>query len=283
MVTTEVGVMHRLLQEGVPKAEIARRLGRSRQTLYNWLNRGEQASSQRHRPSKLDPHRAYLEDRLERFDMPTTVLLKELQERGYEGDISILRETVATIKDRHVRRLVDRFETSPGRQAQVDRASCGAILHHDRRRRLSLLVMVLGNSRVIWGRFVVSERRPVLIELLERAFRDVGGIPRELVFDNPKQVVAKARSENSSALVQPGFAEFAEHWGFEVVACPPYWLRAKGKVERAVGYIKRSFLEGRSFTTLEDLNAQLATGRLVHDALLARLPGLPWRGDGSAG
>jgi len=275
--------MHRLLQEGVPKAEIARRLGRSRQTLYNWLNRGEQASSQRHRPSKLDPHRAYLEDRLERFDMPTTVLLKELQERGYEGDISILRETVATIKDRHVRRLVDRFETSPGRQAQVDRASCGTILHHDRRRRLSLLVMVLGNSRVIWGRFVVSERRPVLIELLERAFRDVGGIPRELVFDNPKQVVAKARSENSSALVQPGFAEFAEHWGFEVVACPPYWLRAKGKVERAVGYIKRSFLEGRSFTTLEDLNAQLATGRLVHDALLARLPGLPWRGDGSAG
>jgi len=42
-----------------------------------------------------------------------------------------------------------------------------------------------------------------------------------------------------------------------VVASPPYWPRAKGKVERAVQYLKRSFLEGRSFTSLEDLNAQL--------------------------
>lgn len=38
---------------------------------------------------------------------------------------------------------------------------------------------------------------------------------------------------------------------------PPYWPRAKGKVERAIQYIKTSFLEGRSFTDLEDLNAQL--------------------------
>jgi transposase len=259
MVTTEVGLMHRLLREGVPVAEVARRLGRSRQTLYNWLQRGEEGPSRRTRASKLDPHRAYLEDRLERFDLPAPVLLEELRKRGYRGGVSILRELVASIKDRHVRRLVDRFETSPGRQAQVDWASCGTIVQHGRRRRLSLLVVVLGYSRTIWARFVVSERRPVLIELLEHAFHELGGIPRELVFDNLKQVVARARSEEGPALVQPGFAAFAEHWGFEVVACPPYWPRAKGKVERAVGYIKRSFLEGRAFTTLEDLNAQLAT------------------------
>ena len=58
-------------------------------------------------------------------------------------------------------------------------------------------------------------------------------------------------------MVQPSFADFADHWGFEACACPPYWPRAKGKVERAVGYIKTSFLEGRSFTDLDDLNAQL--------------------------
>lgn len=249
--------MHRLLREGVPVAEVARRLGRSRQTLYNWLSRGEDETIRRQRTSKLDPHRAYLEDRLERFDLPASVLLGELRDRGYDGGISILRELVASIKDRHVRRLVDRFETSPGRQAQVDWASCGTIRHHGRRRRLSLLVVVLGYSRTIWARFVVSERRPVLIELLEQAFRDLGGVPRELVFDNLKQVVARPRGEEGPAIVQPGFAAFAEHWGFEVVACPPYWPQAKGKVERAVGYIKVSFLEGRSFTTLEDLNAQL--------------------------
>jgi hypothetical protein len=153
--------------------------------------------------------------------------------------------------------VVDRFETEPGRQAQVDWASCGTIWHHGRRRRLSLLVVVLGYSRTTWARFVVSERRPVLTALLEEAFAELGGVPRELLFDNLKQVIARPRSEESAAILQPGFADFADHWGFAVMACPPYWPRAKGKVERAVDYLKRSFLEGRSFTDLADLNAQL--------------------------
>lgn len=57
--------------------------------------------------------------------------------------------------------------------------------------------------------------------------------------------------------MQKAFEDFADHWGFEVVACPPYWPRAKGKVERAIAYLKDSFLEGRSFGDLDDLNAQL--------------------------
>ena len=194
---------------------------------------------------------------MESFDLPSTVLLDELREQGYGGGITILRDLVADIKDRHVTRLVDRFETEPGRQAQVDWASCGHIMHKGRRRRLSLLVVVLGYSRFIWAGFVVSERRPVLMEMLERCFHEIGGVPRELLFDNLKQVVAQPRTSDSPAAIQPLFQDFADHWLFEVVASPPYWPRAKGKVERVIQYIKRCFLEGRSFVDLDDLNAQL--------------------------
>lgn len=249
--------MERLLREKVPVAEIARRLGRSRQTVYNWRKAKEANRERRQRASKLDAFKSYIESRLERFDLPATVLLQELCAQGYQGGITILREVVAAIKQRHVQRVVDRFETEPGRQAQVDWASCGTILHQGRRRRLSLLVVVLGYSRTIWARFVVSERRPVLMTLLEQAFRELGGVPRELLFDNLKQVVATVRSADHPARLQRSFAAFAEHWSFEVLACPPYWPRAKGKVERAVGYIETSFLEGREFTSLDDLNAQL--------------------------
>jgi len=249
--------MHRLMREEVPITEIARRLGRSRQTIYNWKREKEEGSRRQIRKSKLDRYITYIENRLESFDLPASVLHRELVQRGYEGGITILREAVARIKQRHVQRVVDRFETEPGRQAQVDWASCGTIVHHGRRRRLSLLVVVLGYSRTIWARFVVSERRPVLMTLLEQAFSELGGVPRELLFDNLKQVVATVRSADHPAKLQPAFVSFADHWGFEVVACPPYWPRAKGKVERAVGYIKKSFLEGRHFTTLEELNAQL--------------------------
>ena len=251
--------MLRLLRESVPIAEIARRLGRSRQTIYNWKNATEENGEKPHRASKLDAFSTFIESRLESFDLPATVLLRELVARGYAGGITILREVVAAIKSKHVQRVVDRFETEPGRQAQVDWASCGTILHQGRQRRLSLLVVVLGYSRTIWARFVVSEQRPVLMTLLEQAFRELGGVPRELLFDNLKQVVATVRSADQEAKLQRTFAAFADHWGFEALACPPYWPRAKGKVERAVGYIKMSFLEGREFGTLEELNAQLVT------------------------
>jgi len=256
MLSTERAVMQRFLGEELTISEVARRLGRSRQTIYNWINKEEQPVRWT-RMSKLDPHRAYIKSRLERFDLPATVLLSELRAQGYDGGITILRDFAAKIKKRHVRRLVDRFETEPGRQAQVDWASCGTIIHEGRRRRLSLLTVVLGYSRTIWAEFVVSERRPVMVDLLERCFRDLGGIPRELLFDNLKQVVDKPRTADSPAKIQQGFQVFADHWGFETVASPPYWPRAKGKVERAIQYIEGSFLEGRAFTDLDDLNGQL--------------------------
>lgn len=256
MISNEVVLMNRWIEEGLTKAEIARRLGRSRQTLYNWLSRDGSAVADK-RPSKLDPYKAYLKSRLESFNLPATVLLKEIRAKGYDGGITILREFVAEVKNRQTQRLVDRFETEPGRQAQLDWASCGTILHEGRRRRLSLLVLVLGYSRTIWARFVVSERRPVLLDLLEEAFRDLGGVPKELLVDNMRQAVAVARTPDSPAVLQEEFRSFAEHWDFEVVACPPYWPRAKGKVERSISYLKGSFLEGRSFENLEDLNAQL--------------------------
>lgn len=257
MVPSVRSKMNQLLREGVSKAQAARQLGVSRQTLYNWIADEKGETETKQRSSKLDPVKPYIESRLARFDIPATVLLREIQQRGYGGGITILREFVSEIKSRHVRRLVDRFETEPGRQAQIDWGSCGIIKLQGRRRRLSLLAVVLGHSRFLWARFVLSERRPVLMELLEDCFAEIGGVPRELLFDNLKQVVACPRTADSAAEIQTAFAAFADHWDFEVVASPPYWPRAKGKVERAIGYIKTSFLEGRAFTDLNDLNTQL--------------------------
>ncbi len=185
--------MYRLIKEGLAKAEIARRLGRSRQTIYNWLKQESAPKTRRRRPSKLDPFKSYLKSRLERFDLPATVLLREIRKKGYDGGLTILREYVAGIKDREVRRLVDRFETEPGRQAQVDWASCGTIMHEGRHRRLSLLVVVLGYSRTIWAQFLVSERRPVMLELLEQAYQKTGHDPGAALEALPSPMVANQK------------------------------------------------------------------------------------------
>ena len=262
MIPSEKTLMHRLIEEGFGVTAVARRLGRCRQTIYNRLKKEESpeaAPVKTRRKSKLDPFKSYIVNALRRFDLPATAVLEKIRKMGYAGGITILRDFMAGVKEEEVRRVVERFETEPGRQAQVDWASCGTILHKGRRRRLSLLVVVLGHSRVIWARFVVSERRPVLLELLERAFRELGGVPKELLVDNMKQAIDLVRTADRDAKVNETFRRFADHWGFDVVPCPPYWPRAKGKVERAIQYLKRSFLEGCAFADLGDLNAQLVT------------------------
>lgn len=104
---------------------------------------------------------------------------------------------------------------------------------------------------------MVSEKRPVLFECLESSFRELGAVHKEMLLDNMKTAVLFPRSQGRPAVLQPAFQDFADHWGFDTVVCPPYWPRAKGKIERAVGYIEKSFLEGRAFTDLDDLNGQL--------------------------
>jgi transposase len=221
--------------------------------VYNHLDIHERREY-RKRGSKLDSYKAYINSRLEDFDLPATTLLREIKEQGYEGGITIVKEYTREIKKEKVRTITERFETEPGRQAQIDWGECGTVLIDGLRRKLYVFVLVLGFSRMLFAKFTTSTRRPVLHQCLQEAFAQLG-IPEEVVVDNMKQAVEAHTKQG--VRFSPGFLDFCEHYGVVPVATPPYWPRAKGKVERGVGYVKRSFLEGRSFTDLEDLNQQL--------------------------
>lgn len=242
-------------QRKVPVTEIASSLGMHRATVHRWLK--EKESGQHRRSSKLDTYKDYIRSRLRDYSLPATVLIREIQELGYEGGLTILKEYMHGIREEFTRDVVDRFETEPGRQAQVDWGECGFIVSHGRRRKLYLFVLVLGYSRYTWAEFTTSTRRSELLRLMEKAFREIGGVPREVLVDNMKQAIDKCRRQGQSAIVNSGFEEFSRWCDFNVTACPPYWPRAKGKVERGVGYIKHSFLEGREFGDMDDLNGQL--------------------------
>ena len=235
--------------------EIASQLGVHRSTVHRWL-RG-QGGGKRKRSSKLDSYRDYIRSRLHEYRLPATVMIRELRELGYDGGITILKDFMKEVKEEYVQEVVDRFETEPGHQAQIDWGECGFIMEEGRRRKLYLFIAVLGYSRYMWAEFTTTTRRPELIRLMERAFMEIGGVPRELLVDNMRQAIDQPRQGAVPALVNRDFEEFSRWWGFRTVACPPYWPRAKGKVERGIDYVKRSFLEGRSFADLADLNAQL--------------------------
>ena len=246
-----------LAREGMKKATIARQLGVSRQTVYNHLHRKEPfPAKRRQKASKLDPYKEYIRARLERFDLPATVLLRELVEQGYQGGLTILRDHVRPLKEGFILRVTERFETLPGKQAQMDWGECGTIEVGGERRKLYVFVVVLGYSRMMYARFTTSSKLPVLLRCLHAAFERLG-IAAELLVDNMKQAVEQHEVSTGTVRWNETFLQFAQHHGVLPCAAPPYWPRVKGKVERGVGYLKTSFLEGRTFDDLTDLNRQL--------------------------
>lgn len=242
------------VEQGEPKARVARRLGVCRQTVYTHLQEKTPSQERPPRASKLDPHKAYIAGRLAEFDLPASVLLREIKARGYSGSTTIVQEYVRTLRQEKVRKVTERFETSPGRQAQVDWGECGTITVDGVRRTLYVFVFVLGFSRMLFARFTTSTRQHVLHGCLQQAFQRLG-ISAELLVDNMKQAVL--RHTVAGVEWNKAFLDFCEHYRVVPKATPPYWPRAKGKVERGVGYLKGSFLEGRTFTDLDDLNGQL--------------------------
>jgi len=111
-------------------------------------------------------------------------------------------------------------------------------------------VFVLGFSRSLFVRFTTSMDVRVLIKCHQYAFEYLGGWPREILYDNMKQVRLGPNEWN------PLFLDFATHYGFTLKTHRIRRPRTKGKVERMVFYVKDNFLNGRAFCSLDDLNAQ---------------------------
>jgi hypothetical protein len=87
------------------------------------------------------------------------------------------------------------------------------------------------------------------------AFTALGGIAREIAYDN----LATAVVEHDGRLVRflPRFLAFARDYGFYPHACNPASGWEKGKVERAIGYLRQNFWPLREFTDLHDVNRQV--------------------------
>ena len=109
-------------------------------------------------------------------------------------------------------------------------------------KRVSLFLSTLGWSRYAYGVFVDNERFETLRTCHEQASEALGGVPLEILYDNMRTVVTK-RNAYAEGLHQfhAGLQDMAQHYGFLPRLCRPYRAKTKGKVERQIGYIRRSF------------------------------------------
>lgn len=146
------------------------------------------------------------------------------------------------------------YETLPGEQAQVDWGHFGTIVVEGVRYKLYAFVLTLCWSRVSYVEYIIRGDMTTFLSCMHRAFEYIGGVPREVLFDNAKVVV----SERVGNVVRfnENLLHLALVYGFTPRACWINDAETKGKVESQVKYVRRSFFYGREFENLDDLNRQ---------------------------
>jgi transposase len=115
-------------------------------------------------------------------------------------------------------------------------------------------VMVLSFSRQIFLRFFLDAQMANFLRGHEAAFGAWQGLPRTLLYDNLKSVVLERQSD--AIRFHPTLLEFAAHYRFEPRPVAVARGNEKGRVERAIRYIRDNFFAARQWADLDDLNTQ---------------------------
>ena len=240
---------------------IARELKMRRNTVRRYLRGGESAEVQ------VRPGARRLSEGERRC-------AEELFAGEAAGNAAVVRELLAkrgvTASTRTVQRAVReerqrlragalatvRYETGPGEQTQADFGEKkvwigGALV------RVFFLVAVLGFSRRIFVRAMLSERQGEWLSGLAAAFRHFGGVTRTLLVDNAGALVLRHDRRRRVLTFTTGFEAFCRDWTIQARACAPYRARTKGKTESGVGYVKGNALAARRFSSLEELQGHL--------------------------
>ena len=208
------------------------------------------------RPSTLEPFKPFVIATLEQHPrLRATRLHEMLRLRGYTGSVKTLRRYVRTVRPPPSREAYLALETMPGEQGQVDWAHFGKIRVDGTERPLSCFVMVLSFSRALFARFTLDQSMESFLRGHVAAFEDFGGAPRVLLYDNLKSVVLDRVGVH--VRFHPRLLDLAGHYHFEPRPCAPYRGNEKGKVERAIQYLRHTFFAARRYADLDDLNEQL--------------------------
>lgn len=261
----DYAVIRSLYQRGVYLKDIAAELEIHPRTVKRALQRGGAPKRERkYKGSKLDAYKAKVDELLEKDVWNVMVILREIQQLGYCGGATILRDYVHPKRAQRTSPATVRFETEPGKQLQSDWGEV-VVEIAGQKQKVYFIVNELGYSRRFHFWCTDSDDAEHTYEGLVSSFEYFGGVTQEVLVDNQKCAVLQA-SNTGNPKYNERFLDLAECYGFVPHACKPYRARTKGKDERMVSYIKHNFfVRYRSFESWAHLN-QLAEQWLREEA-----------------
>jgi transposase len=206
-------------------------------------------------PSMIDPYLPFIVETLVQYPALSAARLYQMAvERGYPGGPSHFRQHVAQLRPKKLPEAFLRLKTLPGEQSQVDWGHFGEVQIGRAKRQLMAFVMVLSYSRRIFVQFFLNARMGPFLQGHVNAFEQWQSVPRVCLYDNLKSAVLSRQGR--AIEFNPALLELAAHYRFEPRPVAVARGNEKGRVERAIRYIRDNFFAGRTWTDLEDLNEQ---------------------------
>jgi transposase len=229
---------------------IAQQLGLHHDTVRRALQTERFSRPRLLRPSITDPFVEFVQQTLQHYPrLRATRIFQMVRDRGYRGSVVQLRRLVARLRPIPHEAFL-RLSTFPGEQAQVDWGDFGLVQVGRALRRLFCFVLTLSYSRALYLEFFFDQTLENFLRGHVRAFQFLQGVARVLLYDNLRSVVLERRGE--AFHFHPRLLELCAHYHFQPQPCRPARANEKGRVERAIQYIRHSFAAARPFTTLAD-------------------------------
>jgi transposase len=242
--TEEFIVIHTLYKQGHSIRSISKIIKIDRRTISKRLKEEElKPYKERKYPSKVDDYKGYIHARLMQAlpkKIPSTVILDEILSRGYEGKIRILQAHMKSWYEEHTGAIeaqeVERFETKPGFQAQVDWTTI-----RKGKNPIYGFVMILGYSRAPFVYFTDTMKQSEWQACHERAFAYFQGTAQTILYDNLKSaIIQRDKYGKGRHGFNQAFLDFSKG-SFVPKFCQPNRPQTKGKVERFNRYLKENF------------------------------------------
>lgn len=240
-------------QEGLKVGQIAQKLERDPRTVERWLDEPQYRQRKKgDASSQLDGYKETIVSLIEKHPYTATQIYQRLQDEGYEGSYSLVKQYVRKIRPKRKPAFLT-LAFAPGESAQVDWGIYKTIAVGTTRRKLNFFVMVLCHSRMMYVAFTLAQSMEHFLACHQHAFEFFGGVPENMMIDNLKTGVLQ-RPLGQAIVFNPKYLDFAHHYGFSIKACGVRKGNEKGRVENAVGCVKKNFLNGLELTQFDALN-----------------------------
>lgn len=202
---------------------------------------------------KIEPFHEYIYDKVNVKKLKGSRILSDIRSKGYTGSERAFYNYLQKIHHKD-ERVFQRYETSPGEQAQFDwspySVRIGGIIT-----KVKIFCYLLAYSRYRIYEASLSETQGSILEALECGFQQTLGVVERVQTDNAKSFVKNASVENFQWNTR--YLHFCGHYKYMPSRSLPGHPWSKGKVENPFSYLENHFILDNEFTDFKDLQSKL--------------------------